>query len=167
MKSAPLRLLCLVSALALGSAGVAAESAPPASKRPAAKGHRLDHTGCKRQGEASFYGPEFFGRKMADGTPMKPQGANAASKTLPLGTEARVTNLENGKSAVVRIRDRGPYVDGRIVDLSPATAEKLDMVDEGVAPVEVAPIKVPQPDGSMKPGAAIAAASGERCPSQG
>lgn len=89
---------------------------------------------------------------MADGTPMNPNANAAASKTLPLGTTARVTNLESGKSAVVSIRDRGPYVPGRIVDVTPKVAEKLDMKEDGVAPVEVRPIAVPQPDGSIKPG---------------
>ena len=65
-------------------------------------------------------------------------------RTLPLGTEARVTNLETGKSATVTIQDRGPYVKGRIVDLSPATAEKIGITPrEGVARVEVAPIALP------------------------
>lgn len=86
---------------------------------------------------------------------MKPQGNNAASKTLPLGTTAKVTNLETGQSAVVTIQDRGPYVKGRIVDLSPATAQKIGIErEDGVATVEVAPIAVPLPDGSVKPGVA-------------
>ena len=90
---------------------------------------------------------------MADGTPMNPNANIAASKTLPLGTEARVTNLRNGKSTVVQIRDRGPYAKGRILDLSPHAAQALDVGRAGVAPVEVAPITVPQPDGSVKLGA--------------
>jgi rare lipoprotein A len=95
----------------------------------------------------------FAGRKMADGTPMQPAGNNAASRTLPLGTTAKVSNLETGKSAVVTIRDRGPYVEGRIVDLSPATAQKIGLDRKtGVAEVAVAPIGVPQPDGRIKPG---------------
>jgi rare lipoprotein A len=116
---------------------------------------KLDHSGRKRVGEASFYADRFSGRKMANGKPMKPKGNNAASKTLPLGTKAKVTNLETGKSTVVSIEDRGPYVKGRIVDLSPSTAKKIGIdKEEGVAKVEVAPITVPQPDGSVKPGAA-------------
>jgi rare lipoprotein A len=71
---------------------------------------------------------------------------------LPLGTIARVTNLKNGKSAVVAIQDRGPYVADRIVDLSPKTAEDLGIKDEGVAMVEVAPISVPLPDGRVLTG---------------
>jgi rare lipoprotein A len=86
---------------------------------------------------------------------MDPQTNNAASRTLPLGTTAKVTNLETGKSAVVTIQDRGPYVDGRIVDLSPATAQQIGITKrEGIAKVEVAPIAVPMPDGRIKLGAA-------------
>lgn len=126
---------------------------------------QLDRTGQPRNGKASYYGKEFYGRKMADGTPFNPDSNVAASRTLPLGTIAEVTNLENGKSEIVEIRDRGPYIEGRIVDLSPSTAEKLDMKDQGVAPVVVKPIEVPQRDGSVKPGAGASedvASAGER-----
>ena len=103
-----------------------------------------DRSGRKRIGTASVYAHRFAGRKMADGTRMDPRADNAASKTLPLGTEARVTNLENWRSATVTIQDRGPYVKGRIVDLSPATADQIGITPkEGVAKVEVAPIVVP------------------------
>ena len=112
----------------------------------------LDHSGKKQKGNASYYSRKLSGRKMADGTRMDPDSDVAASKTLPLGTKARVTNLRNGKSAVVEIKDRGPYVKGRIVDLSPKTASTLGMGSRGVAPVEVAPIEVPQKDGSIKSG---------------
>ncbi|HJV92510.1 MAG TPA: septal ring lytic transglycosylase RlpA family protein [Azonexus sp.] len=123
-----------------------AESASP---------RKLDLSGRKRVGKASFYAKKFTGRKMASGKKMNPRGNNAASKTLPLGTKARVTNLETGQSAVVNIEDRGPHVKGRIIDLSPATAEKIGIDrEEGIGKVEVAPIAVPQPDGSVKPGAA-------------
>ena len=116
----------------------------------------LDRSGHVRHGKASFYAREFSGRKMADGTIMRPQSDNAASKTLPLGTTAKVTNLETGKSAVVTIRDRGPYIRGRIVDLSPSTAKDLGIDHKsGVARVEVAPIAVPLPDGGVKLGAAV------------
>jgi len=90
---------------------------------------------------------------MADGGKMDPHGDNAASKTLPLGTRARVTNIDTGKSAVVTIQDRGPYVKGRIVDLSPSTAEKIGITqDNGVAKVKVTPISVPLPNSSIKSG---------------
>jgi rare lipoprotein A len=117
----------------------------------------LDLSGNKRRGKASFYARKFSGRKMADGTIMQPQSNNAASKTLPLGTTAKVTNLETGQSAVVTIRDRGPYIQGRIVDLSPSTAQEIGIDHKnGVARVEVAPIVVPLGDGRVKLGAAAA-----------
>jgi rare lipoprotein A len=120
------------------------------AKKPA-----LDRSGSKRFGKASYYANFFAGRKMADGNIMDPQTNNAASRTLPLGTTAKVTNLKTGKSAVVTIQDRGPYVDGRIVDLSPATARQIGITKrEGIAKVEVAPISVPMPDGRIKLGAA-------------
>jgi rare lipoprotein A len=102
-----------------------------------------DLSGAARQGKASYYHHSLAGRKMADGTPMDPSSNVAASKTLPLGTVARVTNLENGRSAVVQIRDRGPYVEDRIVDLSPSTAQVLGMQEQGIAAVEVKPLSLP------------------------
>jgi rare lipoprotein A len=116
----------------------------------------LDRSGKTRKGKASYYGQKFYSKKMADGTPMNPQSNVAASKTLPLGTKARVTNLENGKTDEVEIRDRGPYVKNRIVDVSPKTADKLGLKENGTAPVEVKPVEVPQPDGSVKPGTGAA-----------
>lgn len=114
----------------------------------------LDRSGRMRFGKASFYAGNFVGRKMADGTIMNPRADNAASKTLPLGTVAKVTNLETGKSAVVTIRDRGPYVDGRIVDLTPATAQKIGLAArQGVTRVVVAPIQIPLANGDVKYGA--------------
>ncbi len=114
-----------------------------------------DLSGRKRVGKASFYAKQFAGKPMADGAPMDPQGANAASRTLPLGTKAKVTNVETGKAAVVTIEDRGPYVEGRLVDLSPGTAAKIGLTPrKGVTEVVVAPIAVPLPDGRVKAGAA-------------
>jgi rare lipoprotein A len=144
-------------------AGAAEQNSPLPVERPAGPIHEavvahplLDRSGHKRRGKASFYAGKFAGRKMADGTIMEPQGDNAASKTLPLGTTARVTNLENGRSVVVTIRDRGPYIQGRIVDLSPATAKEIGIERKnGIAKVEVAPIVVPLPDGHVKLGAAV------------
>jgi rare lipoprotein A len=124
----------------------------PARETPTAN-PQLDTSGRARVGTASFYAKEFNGKKMADGTPMQPQGNNAASKTLPLGTTAMVTNLQTGRTAIVTIRDRGPYVKGRIVDLSPATARKIGLESkQGLAKVEVAPLEVPLPGGRMKAG---------------
>ncbi|MBV8343097.1 MAG: septal ring lytic transglycosylase RlpA family protein [Gammaproteobacteria bacterium] len=112
-----------------------------------------DLSARRRVGEASFYAPEFFGRRMANGAPMDPRGNNAASRTLPLGTVAKVTALATGKSAIVRIEDRGPYIKGRIVDLSPATARRIGITPRiGVMKVVVAPISVPLPDGRVRLG---------------
>lgn len=128
-----------------------------------------DHSGRARVGKASFYAKKFAGRKMANGRLMNPHGDNAASRMLPLGTKARVTNLETGQSAVVNIEDRGPYVKGRIIDLSPSTARKIGIDRKaGVAKVEVAPLTVPLPDGSLKAGAAARdMKAGERAAARG
>jgi rare lipoprotein A len=131
------------------------KNTPESRAAEKAKHHERDFSAMKRMGTASFYAKEFAGKTMADGTPMDPHGDNAASKTLPLGTTAKVTNLETGQSAVVTIQDRGPYVPGRIVDLSPATARQIGITQrKGVARVVVAPIAVPQPGGRIKLGAA-------------
>ena len=122
-----------------------------------ARDARPDLSGCKRTGIASFYADEFAGREMADGTRMDPNDDNAASTTLPLGTTAKVTNLETGQSAEVTIQDRGPYAKGRIIDLSPATAREIGLDrKDGITTVEVAPIEVPLPDGTVKQGAGAA-----------
>jgi rare lipoprotein A len=113
-----------------------------------------DRSGKKRIGIASYYHKMFNGRKMADGKLFDPNGMNAASKTLPLGTLALVTNLETNKSALVLIQDRGPYVEGRIVDLSPRIAEEIGITHKGLAKVEVTPIIVPTLDGRVRLGEA-------------
>jgi rare lipoprotein A len=158
-----LLLGCSIGAGASASAPSARADALQAQASPPAASQKLDLSGHKRVGKASFYAKRFAGRKMADGNPMNPLDDNAASKTLPLGTTARVTNLETGQSAVVTIQDRGPYVKGRIVDLSPSTAQKIGITRTiGVARVEVDPIAVPLPDGRVKPGSAAQDARAER-----
>ena len=96
---------------------------------------------------------------MANGERMNPRANVAASKTLPLGTTAEVTNLRNGNSATVQIEDRGPFVDGRVVDVSPKVANEIGLKKHGVAPVVVKPIAVPQPNGEVKLGAGAADAT--------
>ncbi|HYD78484.1 MAG TPA: septal ring lytic transglycosylase RlpA family protein [Paucimonas sp.] len=118
----------------------------PNTPRATSPAKKLDRSGKPRTGKASYYGRYFHGKTMADGTPMNPNAAIAASRTLPLGTVAKVTNLENGESAVVEIRDRGPYVDGRIIDLSPRIARQLGFVEQGIAAVEVQPLELPPAD---------------------
>jgi rare lipoprotein A len=151
---------CVAGALVASIAGAfAQERIDPATDKPAA-----DLSGRARTGVASFYADMFFGRKMADGKPMDPQGDNAASRTLPLGTKARVTNLQTGQTAVVTIQDRGPYVQGRIIDLSPGTARSIGITPKmGLAKVEVTPIYVPLPGGRVRwgEGSQVAMATGE------
>jgi rare lipoprotein A len=129
---------------------------PPVTAAPT--GH-IDHSGRKETGRASYYAKHFANRKMADGRRMNPDADVAASKNLPLGSVAKVTNLENGKTATVKIEDRGPYVGGRVVDLAPKVADQLDIKEKGVSPVEVKPITLPQPDGTVKLGAGAAETS--------
>jgi rare lipoprotein A len=93
--------------------------------------------GYVERGVASWYGPTFHGGSTSSGEPYDMYGMTAAHKTLPLPTWARVTNLKNGKSIVVRINDRGPFVANRLIDLSYTAAERLDMLREGTTLVEV------------------------------
>ena len=87
---------------------------------------------------------------------MNQQANIAASKTLPLGTTAKVINLQNGKSATVRVEDRGPFVAGRVMDVTFKVAQELDIRKHGVVPVEVKPIAGPQQNGEVKLGAGAA-----------
>jgi rare lipoprotein A (peptidoglycan hydrolase) len=94
-------------------------------------------------GMASWYGPGFHGKKKASGEIYDQNKLTAAHKTVPLGSKARVTNLENGNSVEVEINDRGPFVEGRIIDLSRAAAGALGIVGSGTAPVQVELIREP------------------------
>ena len=146
----PSPLLPLAAMLALVLVGCAAPTAPPVpppaqpqpqATVPAARPAAGNRDARKQVGKASIYARKFEGRTMADGSPMSLEADNAASKTLPLGSKARVTNLETGRSAVVTIQDRGPYVAGRIIDLSPATAARIGLTpQDGLAQVEVMPL---------------------------
>ncbi len=89
------------------------------------------------QGFASWYGGKFHGRLTSSGEVFDTNDMTAAHKTLPFGTIVKVTNEDNGKSTLVKINDRGPFVEGRIIDLSRAAAEQLDMVGQGVARVSL------------------------------
>ena len=89
------------------------------------------------RGLASYYGRAFAGRKTASGELFDPSQMTMAHRTLPFGTRVRVTNLENGRSVDVIVNDRGPFVAGRIVDLSTAAAKKLDMIADGIVEAEV------------------------------
>ena len=89
------------------------------------------------EGVASWYGPGFHGKRTANGEIYNMYSMTAAHKTLPFDTIVRVNNLDNGRSIVVRINDRGPFVNGRIIDLSRSAAEKLGMVGPGTANVKL------------------------------
>lgn len=139
--------------LILGMAGLflfqACASAPPPAP-PTPKGHpkpyRVDGTWYKpmphardfsQQGIASWYGKKFHGRKTSSGEVYNMYAMTAAHKTLPLGTWVRVRRLDNGKQIDVRVNDRGPFVHGRIIDLSYTAAKEMDMVGPGTARVEI------------------------------
>lgn len=90
-----------------------------------------------QRGEASWYGPGWNGKRMASGDLFDETKLTAAHKSFPLGSKAKVTNLKNGNSVEVEIKDRGPFVEGRIIDLSKAAAERLGIIGAGTAPVEI------------------------------
>jgi rare lipoprotein A len=103
-------------------------------------------TGCASStgdGLASYYADKYQGRKTASGETFDTARLTAAHRTLPFGTSVRVTNVANGKSVVVRVNDRGPFVRGRVIDLSRAAADKLGMVRAGLADVKVEVIDRP------------------------
>ncbi|SDD95630.1 septal ring lytic transglycosylase RlpA family protein [Desulfuromonas thiophila] len=97
----------------------------------------LDHQGFREEGLASWYGKDFHGRKTSNGEIYDMYAMTAAHKLLPLGIHVRVENQANGRSAIVRVNDRGPFVAGRIIDLSYTAASQLGVVGPGTAPVRV------------------------------
>jgi rare lipoprotein A len=88
-------------------------------------------------GQASWYGPGFYGNRTANGEVFRPGTLTAAHRTLPFGTKVRVTNLWNGRTAVVRINDRGPFHGNRVIDLAHGAANQLGVVASGVAQVKL------------------------------
>jgi rare lipoprotein A len=91
-----------------------------------------------QHGKASWYSIKTnYGTRTASGERLSNEASTAAHKTLPMGTQVRVTNLANGKSEIVRITDRGPYIKGRIIDVTVGCAERLGFYSRGVAPVKV------------------------------
>lgn len=149
----PYRLAVSLAASIIVLLTLPAWAADSSAKQKAAETAKpkLDRSGRSQVGEASIYADKFANEKMADGNRMDPDDDNAAHKTLPLGTKARVTNLETGQSTHVTIQDRGPYVKGRIIDLPPSKAEEIGLtLKDGVTKVEVVPIKVPPADDSTK-----------------
>jgi len=109
------------------SLGLVAGKSARAHKAPA----------LEQVGTASWYGPRFHGKKTANGEVFNQNKLTSAHRTLPLGTTVEVTNVTNGKSVEVKINDRGPYVKGRVIDLSRAAAIRLGMKDAGLARVQI------------------------------
>ena len=96
-----------------------------------------DHNGFVQEGNASWYGKKFHGRKTSNGETYNMYAMTAAHKTLPMGVYVKVTNKQTGQQTVVRINDRGPFVAGRIIDLSYSAAKDAGVVEPGTAPVVI------------------------------
>lgn len=104
-----------------------------------------DHHGFQQRGVASWYGRKFHGRKTSNGEVYNMYAMSAAHKTLPIGTHVKVTHLGSGRHIIVRVNDRGPFVAGRIIDLSFAAAKQIGIVDSGTAMVKIEALGVRQP----------------------
>lgn len=117
------------------SGSVESSNRSSTSSLPTKKGTRIE------SGVASWYGPNFNGRLTANGETFDMNGISAAHRTLPFNTEVIVVNLDNGKSIRVRINDRGPFAKNRIIDLSKAAAQAVDMIGPGTANVELYLVK--------------------------
>ncbi len=141
-------LLCLFLASCTFSHSPIRISKPPSSKVQATatesymvNGEKYyplpDSTGFVETGKASWYGEKFHGRSTSNGETYDMHKISAAHKTLPFGTYVKVTNLNNNKHIIVRVNDRGPFVKGRIIDLSYSAAKELDMIGPGVVPVKI------------------------------
>ena len=156
MRQAGIRF-CLVSLTLLASACTASPRypSPSSSTRPETSHSanlpdnateplpRVSTEGAYQVGLASYYAHKFHGRQTANGEIFDMYGLSAAHRELPLGTVIRVTHIGNGRSLELRVNDRGPFIPGRILDLSLGAAQKLDMVEAGVAEIRIDIIKEP------------------------
>ncbi|GAB4278798.1 MAG: septal ring lytic transglycosylase RlpA family protein [Deferrisomatales bacterium] len=142
-----------MNARLLATAVVILLAAGCATAPPPGKGYRVrgrtyvpleDARGYSEVGLASWYGPGFHGKRTASGEIYDMYGPTAAHKLLPLGTRVRVTRLDDGRSVVARINDRGPFVSGRVIDLSYALADALGIVGQGTAKVRVEALEGPE-----------------------
>ena len=154
-KNSPSVFASLIVLLAAGSFfvfGCAVDSSPPPQKPGHPKPYKVfgkwyqplpDSKGFRQRGIASWYGKDFHGKKTSNGEIYNMYAMTAAHKTLPLGTYVRVHNLENNRQIDVRINDRGPFVRGRIIDLSYSGAKKIGIVGPGTARVEIVALGTP------------------------
>lgn len=122
---------------AAAHAGKPAQKKKPARTAAQARHPAAGHAAQRRVGKASVYHDHFQGRKTATGETFSQHKLTAASRDLPLGSKATVTNQENGKSVDVEVNDRGPYVNGRVIDLSKTAAKQIGVDKQGVVPVIV------------------------------
>ncbi len=160
------RRLSLIVALALVLTGCAKKkraAAPPSAPRTGAS---LPHVGDEESGMASWYGHPYHGRASSSGEIYDMEKLTAAHRTLPFGTVVEVRDLDNGRAVSVRINDRGPFVEGRIIDLSHAAAREIQMLGPGTANVRVRITSLPNaiPDGyfAVQTGAFRERANAER-----
>ncbi len=129
-------LSLIATGISINSNGIiVSDTAQAAAESTAHKRH--DAAPRRLIGTASWYGPGFNGKKMASGARFDRRRLTAAHRSLPLGTKARVTNLENGRSVEVTVTDRGPYVRGRIIDLSERAAQLIGIKEDGLARVAI------------------------------
>lgn len=149
MKTERLLLFVLLLSLVASACGRHRSATRVPVPHPPASGQPATGPGDTETGYASWYGDPYHGRRAANGETYDKNKLTAAHRTLPFGTRVNVTNLENGWSVIVRINDRGPFVKGRIVDLSLAAAREIRMVGPGTALVrlEVLPESAPADPG--------------------
>ena len=147
-----IRCLLVIVALLLVVSGCATNEPPPKQPSGYPKPYKVfgewyqplpDSKGFRQRGIASWYGKDFHGKKTSNGEIYDMYAMTAAHKTLPLGTYVRVINLENNRNLEVRINDRGPFVRGRIIDLSYTAAKELGIVGPGTAKVEIVALGTP------------------------
>jgi rare lipoprotein A len=125
----------VVLALLIGVAACATTETTPREER--ARPSRVE------RGKASYYAKRFHGRKTASGERFDVNAMTGAHRKLPFGTKVKVTNVENGRSVVVTINDRGPFARGRVIDLTPAAARKIEMIRAGIVRVTVEVLSLP------------------------
>ena len=133
LNQTPVPILLLLTVLFLQSCGVVRSGAD----RSALPSESAETVRMLQSGVASWYGPDFHGKATANGEIYNMNDLTAAHRTLPFNTVVKVDNLDNGRSVVVRINDRGPYVGDRVIDLSRRAARDIDMIDTGTANVEI------------------------------
>jgi len=134
----PPRLIRILT-MSLLSVALAGCFIGPGGQRPPAAGS----SSVYQRGEAGYYAKSFHGKLTADGETFSSDELTAAHRSLPFGTRVQVTNLDNGRKVIVRVNDRGPYVSGRIIDLSRRAAKQLHMIKDGVVPVTLSIVSEP------------------------